>query len=418
MIQFLNLYINGEYMRIIFLISLIIIISFSIFFMDKSFDRSIEVSNFVKLPIGYGKNNYSVMGKDKLFELSLGEEKEVFLINITKNVANIVVDRPDKNVVLIINSKSKADCYIKTKNNTHIEFIIYDEKVNIVSEKEIFKYVKKMNFFKSLKNPQFIKLLNDLHVSFMIKGIDNFLFQEDKNNIIVENVKSKFDFSFSLDKEKEFKNIEFSLLSKKGKSVKFNLLGPVDIKNKNIPISKNVIYNSEKTKTYTLSNNGIRVLNRLNRKELFVENKIKNINMNIHCMSFDDKDNKIIISTKNKKFYVFDVKTNKWVFMNSLENNSLDYDFILNTFLSLSLKNKNLIFFDYKSDFLKTADLSLDLKGFEYYKNIDVDNMQLQIIPVKNAYIVALIKEYVEMIWYLDNEKNKAYLSYNYYLSK
>lgn len=403
----------------------IIIVLISIYCINNNLEKSIEVRDFIKIKNTKNATIYSVkdsLNENKLYDLRISKNSEIYFVSGTKKTLNLKIDRPNKNIILILTSKEKTIFNIENLNNTKIDLILYNKKsIEIKSKEKVFKYDCDLSYVDNVKNLNFLKSFAFLYKLIPLKKINDFYLQDNSKEILINEKLNKINTLF-LDDISFLNDIEFELISKDKEFVKFNLFGSKDKKLKNIQIAQDITYNGNKTHLYEIYKNGLKIINFKTKEEEIKKIPVIRVLRYPRGIAYDTNAKQVFIADKLGKFYVFDARKEKWIsirkYIDDFEINSLVFDSILNIFLSSSWKKEELITFDFEGNFLNKIDLTNRLRGLEYYYNKNEQTVpQIQIIPKQMGYILILINEHVEMIWYLDKLTNKTYLTYNYYLS-
>lgn len=414
---------------------LISIILYLFYYVNLNLEKTIAVNDLIKLSEDTDKIYYSAENnadENDVIDLGLIKQSEVvyvsghkLLVNDTKdNTLDLFIDRPDKNVILVLNSKEKITWNIESSSNTNIQLVVYDgPESNVLSKNKIFKYKIKLEFTLEKENISFIKLLNSVNKLTTINKFSYFYVKKELPSYIkIDSIQNDKKLSLDYLKAKKLDlNIDFQLISESNDIIDFDLYGP---KLKNLETKKilqNSVLSPDKSKLYKIMENGISIID-LNTKQ--VTNKPIPIIKKLHNprgLAYDSLSDMLYLANKVGKFYVFDVEKERWIairkYIKDFDINSFSYDAISNIYVASSWKKVGLIFFDQQGNFSTKHDLKDKLHGLSYHYKKNHEIPRLYIIPKGDGIVVVYIKDFVQKIWYYDKLKREAYLTYNFFNS-
>jgi len=409
-------------------IVLFLLILFSFYYINLNLEKTVGINDLLNISNTQNSITYSaknVDDKEDFIEFSLKKESEVFVLtgNVNKEgnqEITIDINRANKDIILILNSKDETIWNINPGDNTNIKLIIYADTNKVISKKQIYKYKKVMDLDLNTENIKFVNLLKFINKLTQKENIDYFYAQD----ILDEKIEIK-DIQFNpklslnyISTKKSKINFEFKLISKDYKFIPFNLEGPINIEDKSIEIKKNVVSSPDKTKIYEIIKNGLKIVNVSDKKEIIKGIPILKKIDSPKGIAYDDLSDMVYIVNKKGKFFIFDAQTEYWKsirkYIDDYHINSLSYDSLNNTFLSSNWKKNGLITFDQKGNFETEYDLENKLLGFNYHYKKSSEIPQLYIVPKGDNIGIILIDKFVQKIWLFNKLDGKAILTYNY----
>ena len=412
-------------------VSLFVLILFSFYYIHLNSEKTIAINELINISQDKANIFYSaqsVENKDDIIEFSLKKDNEVFIVSGNETInnkkgqkeINIKVNRPNKDVVLILSSKDKTTWKINPSENTNIKLVLYNSQDMVVSNKLIYKYKKELNLALDVENIKFVKLLKEVKKITQKDNIDYFYSSKVLDNKIqIDKIQSGPKLSLDYLKSKIPKvNFKFDLISNTYDFIPFTLQGPLHSKDKFIEIKDNVTSSPDKTKIYEIIKNGLKIINKSTKKELIKPIPIlKNINKP-KGIAYDDLSDMIYIANSDGKFYIFDALDEYWKsirkYIDDFSINSLSYDTISNTFLSSNWKENSLFIFDQKGNFNTKYNLEDKLLGFNYHYDKSSEIPQLFLVPNGDNVAIIFIDKFVQKIWLFNKLERKAILTYNY----
>jgi hypothetical protein len=412
-------------------VTLFVLILFSFYYINNNLEKTVGINGLLNISSTKNLNTYSAKNiddKDEFIEFTLKKEYEVFVINgNTTNVnergnkeITIDINRVNKDVILVLNSKEETTWNINSSDNTNIKLVIYDTKSEVFSKKLIYKYKKEIDLDLNLESIKFVKLLKYIKKITQKENIDYFYSKDVlENKIEIIDVQSNPKLSLNyLSPNKSKVNFEFELISNDYKFIPFTLEGPVNIDDKLTEIKSNVVSSPNKNKVYEIIKNGLKIINHTTK-----EISIKPIPTLVKLedpkgIAYDDLSDMVHIVNKYGKFYIFDAEVESWKsirkYIDDFHINSISYDTLSNTFLSSNWKNNGLIIFDQKGNFDNKYDLENKLLGFNYHYKKSSPIPQLYLVPNGENIGIILIDKFVQKIWLFNKFDRKAILTYNY----
>mgnify|MGYP005989692191 CR=1 FL=1 len=413
-------------------IVLFVFILFSFYYVNLNLEKSVDINELINISNTESSITYSAKdtnNENNIIEFSLEKQNEIFVINGNRSENNskgkkeitIEIERENRDIVLILNSKEQTIWNIVPSENTNIKLVVYDTKSSVVSKRSIYKYKKDIDLDISLENIKFIKLLEYVNKITQKDKIDYFYSKEIlENKIEIKDILSnpKLSLKYLLAKKIE-NNFEFELISKDNKFIPFSLNGPRFNEEKFTEIKTNVVSSPDKTKIYEIVTNGLKITNILTKKEILKPIPVLKKIINPKGIAYDDLSDMIYIANKDGKFYIFDAQTESWKsirkYIDDFYINSLSYDTLTNTFLSSNWKKNGLIIFDQQGNFDSEYSLENKLLGFNYhFKKSSLELPQLFLVPNGENIGIVLIDKFVQKIWLFNKFDRKAILTYNY----
>jgi len=404
------------------------------FYIDANLEKSIGIKELIKISEDRLKTEYSakdVLDENQIVEFDIKKDSEVILVtgntldksNENKEV-DIKVDRPNRNVIIVLNSSREVNWNIIPTNDTKIDLVIYSGEYNTVNSKEkILKYKTKLDLPLSVENNKFLRILSLINKLTGVEKISYFYAENLLPSLLlISNIKRNEKLSINyLKGEMVDKDINFKLVSKNNGLIDFNLYGPLDEDNKINKISTNATFSPDYRKVYKIIKNGLKIVDLTRKTETtFPVPAVRKIHRP-SGIAYDTISDTIYLSNKTGKFYVFDAIENRWKsirkYIDDYDINSLNYDRKSNLYVSATWKKEGLIFFDEKGNFVKEDSLSKKLRGLNYHYSKNSEVPKLMVFPNGEDIAIVLVKDFVQKIWYYNTKSKKAVLTYNYYSS-
>lgn len=412
-------------------ILLFILVLFSFYYINSNLEKTVDINELLNISNTQNNITYSAKNtddKEEFIEFSLKKDSEIFLLsgNKTKNNKNnekeiiIDIERTNKDVILILNSKDETIWNINPSENTNIKLIIYANNNKVISKKAIYKYKTAIDLDLSIQSVKFVNLLEYIKEITQKESIDYFYSADIlEQNIKIKDIQSDPKLSLNYLSPKKTKiNFGFKLISKDYEFIPFNLEGPVNIDDKLKEIKNNVVASPNKTKIYEIIKNGLKIINVSDKKETLKGIPILKEIAYPKGIAYDDLSDMVYIANKKGKFFIFDAQTEYWKsirkYIDDYHINSLSYDTFTNTFLSSNWKKNELIIFDQKGNFETEYNLEDKLLGFNYHYKKSSPLPELYLVPNGNDIGIVLIDKFVQKIWLFNKSTKKAILTYNY----
>lgn len=412
-------------------ILLFILVLFSFYYINSNLEKTVDINELLNISNTQNNITYSAKNtddKEEFIEFSLKKDSEIFLLsgNKTKNNKNnekeiiIDIERTNKDVILILNSKDETIWNINPSENTNIKLIIYANNNKVISKKAIYKYKTAIDLDLSIQSVKFVNLLEYIKEITQKESIDYFYSADIlEQNIKIKDIQSDPKLSLNYLSPKKTKiNFGFKLISKDYEFIPFNLEGPVNIDDKLKEIKNNVVASPNETKIYEIIKNGLKIINVSDKKETLKGIPILKEIAYPKGIAYDDLSDMVYIANKKGKFFIFDAQTEYWKsirkYIDDYHINSLSYDTFTNTFLSSNWKKNELIIFDQKGNFETEYNLEDKLLGFNYHYKNSSPLPELYLVPNGNDIGIVLIDKFVQKIWLFNKSTKKAILTYNY----
>lgn len=418
---------------IVILVLFIIFILSSFFYINSNLEKTVFVTDIIKLDENEQEVFYSVQdfdSKENIYDLKLNKDSEVIVINGSKldaqmqedNKIDVKIDRPNKDVILVLNSTEPITWNIDSTSSTNINFVIYSGSNSfITSKKEVFAYKTDLELVFKKESLGFIKLLRNINNLIYIDKFSYFYAKEIlPKSILINN--EDLDNRLSLDylKAKKLdKNIDFQLISRDNSILDFDLYGPKKTTLKTAVISQDAVISPDYTKIYRIIPNGLKIVDLRTKKEILKPIPVTRKIVAPTGLAYDSLGDMIYLANKSGKFYVFDAEIEQWIairkYIEDFDISSISYDDFANTYVASSWKEEGLIFFDQKGNFSNRHSLEGKLLGLNYHYDNKKEIPKLFVVPKGEDIIILYIKEFVQKIWYYDKLNRKAHLTYNYY---
>ena len=413
---------------------LIVLILYAFYYVNMNLEKSVEVKDLIKISENSNETIYSVKNSDnsdEIIELKIVKNSEIIVINADKlkkekdsknNNIELTINRDNKNIILVLNSKEKTSWIINSSENTKIDLIIYNKQnCEILSKSKLYKLDKNFEYFTKVEDIKFVKILNYLNKMFLINKINNFIYEKEISpKIIIDNYSNNEKYSLEYLKAKKIeKEFDFELVSSSKDLIKFNLNGPMFVEDRNNEVLNDITFSPDKSKMYQIIENGLKLIDVETKQETIKPIPVIKSIINPSGIAYDSLSENIFIANKQGKFFVFDAVEEQWIsirkYIEDFDINSLAYDEETNMYISSTWKREGLIFFDQNGNFAKRVNLENKLKGIEYHMNDKNEIPKLLVIPNGENLALVLIDKFVEKIWYYNKKEDKAILTYNYY---
>ncbi|MBU3013656.1 hypothetical protein KO488_02720 [Poseidonibacter lekithochrous] len=412
-------------------ISLFVLVLFTFYYINLNLEKTIAINGLINLSQNEKNIIYSaknVEDKDDIIEFSLKKDNEVFVISGNETISDekdekvvtININRPHKDVILILSSKDQTKWNIIPSDTTNIKLIVYNNQNTVVSKEVIYKYKKELKLDLNVENIEFVELLKYIGKISQKDNIDYFYGSEIiDSKIQIDNIDSNSKFSLNYLNSKEPKvNFTFNLISNNYDFIPFTLQGPMNNKNILTEIKNNVTSSPDKTKIYEIIKNGLKIINTATKKEVIKLMPILGRITKPKGIAYDNLSDMVYIANRNGEFYIFDALDESWKsirkYIDDFSINSLSYDNLSNTFLSSNWKKNGIFVFDQKGNFNTEYNLDDKLLGFNYHYKKTSPLPQLYLVPHGDDIVIVLIDKFVQKIWLFNKLERKAILTYNY----
>jgi len=404
------------------------------FYVDSNLEKTVGIKDLIKISENRFITEYSakvIEDEEQIVEFELPLNSEIVLLTgnsisskVENNEVNLKINRPNKNIILVLNSQQKVNWNILPSNKTKIGLVIYSGKYNTVSSKEkILKYQTKLDLPLSLETNKFLTVLSFLNKLTNIEKISYFNGQNTiPPELLISDLQENDKLSINyLKGQKVNQSIDFKLISKNNELMNFNLYGPINEDNKIKTIATNTVSSPDHTKLYKIMKNGLKIIDLNKKTEVnFPVPAVRKIHRP-SGIAYDTISDIIYLANKTGKFYVFDAYNNQWKairkYIDDYDINSSNYDEQSNLYVSSTWKKEGLIFFDQKGNFIKEDNLSKKLRGLNYHYNKGENVPKLMVFPKGDNIAIVLVNKFVQKIWYYNKRDRKAVLTYNYYSS-
>ncbi len=393
------------------------------------------------------KNGFYINGRKKLPistsppNKDIADNAEILFVSGYSPVraegkVNVVVDRPNKAVLLVLSSYESTLWELDATASTNIKGIILgvasEYKSQVASALNVPVYKMAIDGISEVESINFQRSLQVLHDSFGIDALNYFQGSyEIPKNINIQTLPLASDnLTLAGPIPSKINNVfNFDLTTTDFKKVKWSLNGSLAANYHKDYVSKGVVFNTDSSTTYKLIYNEIEVNNSSSGTFTLPSMPTEFPKFfQLRDIAFDSKRN--ILAVINAEFsgylYRFDIKNNKWLdyhrIMLPMTLSGLSYDLKTDRYVSFGGDNDrkpHLIFLSGDGEFIAKENVSSLLPGFGRLYNSDTwDNIpKLVVIPQGND--IALIQKdgsHVSRIWYYNFETKKAALTYKDHL--
>lgn len=411
-------------------IILIVLILTGFYYINQNLEKTVLLHEFLKLDENPDKIVYSAKAKElenNVITFDIFKDSEVVVLsesNLSRanKTIKINVDKPGKNIILVLLSKQKVIWDVSLGDDTNINLVVFNnQESKVVSKSKFYKKYEELVYLENLENLDFLHFAKYLKNSYSQNRVSYFYKQINDETIIVNENKSENKIVAKLAQSNKVQSeVDFELLSEKLDFIKFNLYGPLDSSYSNTKIKKKVSFNPSKSKVYEVLDDGIKIINIDTKEESINKIPVGRKIFNSKGIAYDRLSDRVFVSGKYGKFYIFDAVDEKWLsirkYIEDFDINSLSYDLISNIYLSSTWKNEGLLLFDQNGNFVKRVDLENRLEGLSYYYDKETQEVpQLYVVAQGNDIALVLIRDFVEQIWLYEKSKDLVTLTYNYY---
>lgn len=140
----------------------------SFYYINLNLEKTVEIKELINMSdtneeILYSAKN--VKNEDEIVSFSLLKQNEVIVIKGTEVVNNkksnkeiiLEIDRPYKDIILVLDSYEKTIWNIQASENTNIKLVIYSPNNTVVSKIKIYKYKKELFLNTEIQSQEFIQ---------------------------------------------------------------------------------------------------------------------------------------------------------------------------------------------------------------------------------------------------------------------
>ncbi|HCS66276.1 MAG TPA: hypothetical protein DIW64_20625 [Cellvibrio sp.] len=375
--------------------------------------------------------NIAATTLDKTYKDLVKNSEVIFISGYTTKVrgknVKVVVNCPNKNIVLVLTSYDKVDWEIEASQETKISAIVVSESsiTSVNSNTDTIGFSLDVKYAKEIDNLQFRKTVSALNKFLLIEKVSFF---RSSYNIPNEIIINSMDVSndeisvFGIKPERPTRNFNFYLTTSEQKKTSWALDGPEEYTKSTYKDINNIVTISEDEIIYLQNDNEI-YYKKLENNSIRINPPPSNFPelKAIKKVAFDSKRN-ILAVVKNDGMYKYDTNSRKWIDFklgNFSSIISLCYDEKTDRYIGLSISHKqvlNLHNFDENGDRLFDIEISKQPVGLG--ELIDEGNPSAPLPTLKlvvegdDAALIATDDYRVTNVWYLDLRLENSLLTY------
>ncbi|MEM8718578.1 MAG: hypothetical protein AAGE84_04620 [Cyanobacteria bacterium P01_G01_bin.39] len=373
----------------------------------------------------------------------IAENAEVIFVSgyeyaqdLTSGKVEVNIDRPDKNVLIVLNSYETINWEVIGSPTTNITGVLVSSYnpstiINIDSTKV---FPVDLPATDELENQNFVSALKQLNQWFGIDKVDVFRGQYSLPDQISVSELDPIDPALTLTGypvQKATNNFEFTLYQDNYIPVKWTLKGASEPRSSTIS-QTGVAVSPDGTEIYELTQTGIKVTNQDGtQKEFELPGKFPELSWGTD-IAYDSKRDLIALVSLGGEghFYRFDVKKRRWLdarSVNNLDIQSLTYDRISDRYIAWAedfSERGELLFISGTGELLAQEQVGNKMTGF--YRHYDRGNEPAPVVEIAAqgnniALIMRKNNEYgitisdhnpVQSIWHYDVNLKTARLTY------
>ena len=289
-------------------------------------------------PVEYYKNQLELLNSQPSRELA--ENAEIILVsgyqaddNIESgNEVKVNIDRPGKNVLLVLGSYEPIIWQVDASPTTNIKGILVGSyhRSKLITTTTTKAFSVQIPYTYNTENKDFVEVIEKLNQWFNISKIDAFHGKYSLPSKIEISQLDKIEPSLTLkgfSVEEPSQNFEFILYNRNHEPVEWTLKGAKNHDNTNLVSQRKFVVSSKNNKIYELVSNGIQVRNKLTGEQNNFEIPIDFPRLSWGTdIAYDSKRDIVsIVSLGGEGFlYRFDAKKRQWLDVRSL--NQIDID--------------------------------------------------------------------------------------------
>ena len=390
----------------------------------------IEFGESVKAkPEEYYKNRLELSNSQPPRELA--EDAEIMLVSGYQtdddielgNEVKVSIDRPGKNVLLVLSSYEPIIWQVDASPTTNIKGILVGSyhRSQLITTTTTKAFSVQIPYTYSTENKNFVEVMEKLNQWFDTSKIDAFHGKYSLPSEIKISQLDKIEPSLTLKGfpvEEPSQNFEFTLYNRNYEPVRWTLKGAKNNDNSNLVSQRKFAVSSKNNKIYELVSNGIQVRDKLTGEQNSFELPIDFPRLSWGTdIAYDSKRDIVsIVSLGGEGFlYRFDAKKSKWLDVRSLNQIDIDsftYDEVADRYLAWA--HGSLLFISSSGKLLFTELMTDKMKNF--YRLYDRENEQPPGVEiVANGDNIALINysnNSIQSIWYYNHNLETVQLTY------
>ena len=380
-------------------------------------------------PVEYYENQLELSNYQPPSELA--EDAEIIFVSgyqpddsvESGNQVKVNVDRPGRNVLLILSSYEPIVWQVGASRTTNIKGVLvgsyYRSKLITTTTKTAFSV--QLPHAYTTKNKNFVNVIDRLNQWFDISKIDAFYGKSSLPSEITISHLDKIEPGLTLEGfpvEDPSQNFEFILYNRNYEPVKWTLKGAKNKDNSNLISQRKFAVSSKSNKVYELVSNGIQVRDKLSGKQNNFElpSDFPRLSWGTDIAYDSKRDIVSIVSLGGEGFlYRFDAKKRKWLDVRSLNQIDIDsftYDEVADRYLAWA--HGNLLFISSSGELLSRESMTDKMKGF--YRLYDRGNEQPPAVEIvadgDNIALMTYSGNSIKYIWYYNHNLKTVQLTY------
>ncbi len=337
---------------------------------------------------------------------------------------NIVIDRPNSKVVLVLSTYKEVNWKIQVTPETKIAaiFISGPAPQSVYSNTTTKLYSVDLPFTYEVENANFKGILARLHESLGIDAIDAFkgyyaLPQKIEINTVAV---PKRELTFDGVKTKNNKtHIDFELINLNMKETRWTLNGPEKTSLNDVPLveSKNLIL--VRNNIYRVSNDKVEVVDVTSHKSqlLTLPDSFPPV-ISGNDVAYDSKRNIIsLVSSGERGFlYRYSIDEQKWIDYNATEFNGLHsifYDKIFDRYVSVGGAS-SIVLISPEGKVISKSNLLEQMPGYDH-SDTEIESLNIKMVAKGDDIIfVGIANNIVRKIWHYNLISKAEFLTYQF----
>ena len=376
-----------------------------------------------------------IIDKEILFDKppqELADNAEVILIsgdrldNLNReNTVKVNINRPNKNVLLVLSSYEQVNWEIEASSTTNIKGVLvssyYPSTVINIDSTKVFDVDLPYSY--EIENENFVGVLKQLNQWFGIDRVDAFRGQYSLPNEISISQLDPIDPALTLAGylvQEPTNNFEFTLYDNNYAPVKWTLKGAQD-KSDRLVRQTGIAVSPDGKEIYELADTGIMITDYNGRRKFEIPRKFPELSWGTDIAYDSKRDIVSLVSLGGEGyFYRFDVKKRRWLDVRSLNNldlKSLTYDRTSDRYIAWAddyLNMNDLLFISGTGKLLSTKSISDRLTGF--YRQYDRGNERFPVVEIaangNNLALMTYEGNSIQSIWHYDMDSKDIRLTY------